>query len=115
MTEPTLRELAQVVVDASNRYAARLDPGGVALDAAEQALSRALGLSSADYEAARAILTALDAERRQQTRAMIAALYWQAWEAGELGDSTEEDDLRRYHYDKRDILMIQAGEMERSL
>ena len=92
MTEPTLRELAQAVVETYAACDALGDDHTVGewiavdvlRDESERALDDALGLAgalSADddrSEAACTILAALDAERHQQTRAMIAALYWRA-------------------------------------
>ena len=88
MTEPTLRELSQAVADAAHDYAvtAMKEDGPLAdaereLADAERALGDGLDWLPQDKVSdvlAGIILAALDAERHQQTRAMIAALYWRA-------------------------------------
>lgn len=90
-----LRKLAQAVVETYADCEALCDAHTVgewiiadeARAAAEGAIDDVLGLAGAlstdndRSEAAEAILAALDAERHQQTRRMIAALYWRAGEA----------------------------------
>lgn len=96
----TFRELAQAVVDATNTYAAWQDPTGAALDAAEEALGQALGLSTADYEVARAILAALDAEREGAERSKRFTEEWYAerWaRLRDLGSEMPETARQRMH------------------
>lgn len=86
-----LRELAQAVRDTWQALCDGPDTGAEYLvtqqmfDEADSALEDALGggcLTEPDA-VAHTILAALDAERHQQTRATIAALYWRAGEARE--------------------------------
>ena len=107
-----MRALIQEVKDADDAWAGHDPEAAGRYWAARGALDAACHPSTIDDDGLDAALRALDDERQQTQRRMIAALYWRAGVAAHLADVSYVFGERRGYTSMRNGLIFAARAME---